>query len=52
MIYYDIIVKWVMKLFRMQPMIIIIIFNMSTSYFYKKLFHYFENYLIIKLTLG
>jgi hypothetical protein len=27
-------------------MIIMMIFNMSTSYFQKKSFHYFDNYLI------
>jgi hypothetical protein len=33
-------------------MIIMLIFNMSTSYFQKKSFHYFEDYLMMKLTLG
>jgi hypothetical protein len=33
-------------------MIIMMIFNMSTSYFHKKPFHYFEDYLMMKLTLG
>ncbi len=33
-------------------MIITMIFNMSTSYFHKFSFHYFEDYLIMKLTLG
>jgi len=33
-------------------MIIMIIFNMSTSYFHKISFHYFEDYLMSKLTLG
>jgi hypothetical protein len=28
------------------------IFNMSTSYFHKISFHYFEDYLMTKLTLG
>jgi hypothetical protein len=32
-------------------MIILVIFNMSTSYFHKKSFHYFEDYLMTKLTL-
>jgi hypothetical protein len=30
-------------------MIIMIIFNLSTSHFYKKLFHYFKDYLMTKL---
>jgi len=50
MIYYDI-VTWVVKLFRLQPMIIMMIFDTSTS-FHKISFHYFEDYLMIKLTLG
>jgi hypothetical protein len=33
-------------------MIIMMIFNMLTSYFHKILFHYFEDYLMTKLTLG
>jgi hypothetical protein len=33
-------------------MIIMIIFNMSMSYFYKISFHYFEDYIMTKLTLG
>jgi len=33
-------------------MIIMMIFNMPTSYFHKILFHYFEDYLMTKLTLG
>jgi hypothetical protein len=33
-------------------MIIMMIFNMSTSYFHKILFPYFEDYLVTKLTLG
>jgi hypothetical protein len=33
-------------------MIIMTIFNMSTSYFYKISFHYFEDYLMTKPTLG
>jgi hypothetical protein len=33
-------------------MIIMMIFNISTSYFHKISFHYFEDYLMIKLTLG
>jgi hypothetical protein len=28
------------------------IFNLSTQYFHQKSFHYFEAYLITKLTLG
>jgi len=32
--------------------IMMMIFNMSTSYFHKILFHYFEYYLIMKPTLG
>jgi len=30
---------------------IMIIFNMSTSYFHRNSFHYFEDYLMMKLTL-
>jgi hypothetical protein len=30
---------------------IMMIFNMSTSYLHKILFHYFEDYLMTKLTL-
>jgi hypothetical protein len=33
-------------------MIIMMIFNMLTSYFHKILFHYFGDYLMTKLTLG
>jgi hypothetical protein len=33
-------------------MIIMMIFNMSTLYSHKKSFHYFEDYLMTKLTLG
>jgi hypothetical protein len=33
-------------------MIIMMIFNMSTSYFRKISFRYFEDYLMMKLTLG
>jgi hypothetical protein len=33
-------------------MIIMMIFNMSTSYFYKFSFHYFEDNLMMKVTLG
>jgi hypothetical protein len=33
-------------------MIIMMIFNTSISYFQKISFHYFEDYLIMKLTLG
>jgi hypothetical protein len=33
-------------------MIIMMISNMSTSYFHKISFHYFEDYLMEKLTLG
>jgi len=33
-------------------MIIIMTFNMPTSYFHKISFHYFEDYLMTKLTLG
>jgi hypothetical protein len=33
-------------------MIIIRIFNMATSYFHKISFHNFEDYLMMKLTLG
>jgi hypothetical protein len=32
--------------------IIMIIFNMSASYFHKISFHYFDYYLMMKLTLG
>jgi hypothetical protein len=32
--------------------IIMMIFNMSTSYLQKNLFHYFEDYLMMKPTLG
>jgi hypothetical protein len=31
---------------------IMMIFNMSTSYFHNNSFHYFEDYLMTKLTLG
>jgi hypothetical protein len=51
-IIYNNIVKRVVKLFRVQPMIIMMNFNMSTSYFHITSFHYFENYLMMKLTLG
>jgi len=33
-------------------MIIMMIFDMWTSYFHKISFHYFEDYLIMKLNLG
>jgi hypothetical protein len=33
-------------------MIIMMIFNMSTSYFHKILVPYFEDYLMMKQTLG
>jgi hypothetical protein len=33
-------------------MIIMMIFNMSPSYFHKISFHYFEDYLMMKLSLG
>jgi hypothetical protein len=33
-------------------MIIMVIFNMSTLYFHKISFHYFEDSLMMKLTLG
>jgi len=33
-------------------MIIMTVFNMSTSYFHKVSFHYFEDSLMTKLTLG
>jgi hypothetical protein len=33
-------------------MLIMMIFNMLTLYFQKISFHYFENYLKMKLTLG
>jgi len=33
-------------------MIIMMISNMSTSYFHKNLFHYPEDYLMMKLTLS
>jgi hypothetical protein len=33
-------------------MIIMLIFNISTSYFHKISFDYFEDYLMTKLTLG
>jgi hypothetical protein len=49
--YYEIVI-WVVKLFRVSPMIIMMIFNMSTSYFHKFSFHYFGDYLMTKLTLG
>jgi hypothetical protein len=32
--------------------LIMMIFNMSSSYFQKNSFHYFEDYLMTKLTLG
>jgi hypothetical protein len=34
-----------------KPLIIMMIFNMLTSYFHKISFHYFEDYLMTKLTL-
>jgi hypothetical protein len=43
------IVMWVMKLFRV---LIMMIFNMSTSYIHKISFPYFEDYLMTKLTSG
>jgi hypothetical protein len=46
------IVIWVVKLFLMFPMLMMMIFNMSISYFHKISFHYFEDYLMMKLTLG
>jgi hypothetical protein len=49
-IYYNVVI-WVVKLFRVQLMIIMMVFNMSTSYFHKISFHYFEDYLMMKLTL-
>jgi hypothetical protein len=33
-------------------MIIMMIFNMLTSYFHKNSFHYFQDDLMMKLTLG
>jgi hypothetical protein len=33
-------------------MIIMMIFNMSTSHFHKNSFHYFDDYLMSNLTLG
>jgi hypothetical protein len=33
-------------------MVIMMIFNMSTWYFDKISFHYFEDYLMMELTLG
>jgi hypothetical protein len=33
-------------------MIIMMILNMPTPYFHKTSFHYFEDYLMTKLTLG
>jgi hypothetical protein len=33
-------------------MIIMMIFNMTTSYFHKISFHYFEDYLMMKLGQG
>jgi hypothetical protein len=33
-------------------MIIMMIINMSTSYFHQNPFHYFEDYLMMELTLG
>jgi len=50
-IYYNIVI-WVVKLFKVYSMIIKMIFNMSTSYFHKISFCYFEDYLMMKLTLG
>jgi hypothetical protein len=49
-VYYNIVI-WVMKLFTLLPFIIMMIFNMSTSYFQKKSFNYFEDYLMTNLTL-
>jgi hypothetical protein len=39
------------KIMESVAMISSMIFNMSTSYFHKISFHYFEDYLIMKLTL-
>jgi hypothetical protein len=50
-VYYNVVI-WVVKLFRVSPMIIMVIFNMSTSYFHKISFHYLEDYLVTKLSLG
>jgi hypothetical protein len=36
----------------MSSEIITMIFNMPISYFHKISFHYFEGYLMMKLTLG
>jgi hypothetical protein len=35
-----------------QPLKIMMIFNTSTSYFHEISFHYFEDYLMTKLTEG
>jgi hypothetical protein len=40
-IYYNIVVIWGLKLFRVYPMIIMMIFNISTLYFHKFSFYYF-----------
>jgi hypothetical protein len=39
------------KIMQSVAVIISMIFNMSTSYFHKISFHYFEDYLMTKLTL-
>jgi hypothetical protein len=51
-VYYNIVI-WVVKLFRVKSTIISTILNMSTLYFHKISFRYFEDYLMMKLlTLG
>jgi hypothetical protein len=50
-IYYEIVIQ-VVNLFRVQPMIIMMIFNMSISYFHKISIHEFGDYLMTKLTVG
>jgi hypothetical protein len=52
-IYYNIVI-WIVKLFRVQPMIIMMIFQNVDFIFSQNFisFHYFEDYLTTKLTLG
>ncbi len=50
-IYYNIVIL-VVKLFIVEFVKIMMIFNMSTSYFHKFSFHSFEDYLMMNLTIG
>jgi hypothetical protein len=53
MIYYDIVV-WVLKLFRVYRIIIMMMIfeHVYFIFFHKNVFHHFEDYLMMKLTLG